>query len=215
MILFVGLTRAMANTYVFGNLPPLNITCRRMIVPSSSILIGWQTRSYLNFHQDGRSRRSHTIILFQLDRLLSTPTNWTPIDETNEPLARMRTEGGASTTDVLIKFAERCSAAARRLLASHVFTPALYSCKRAIGDILMVIMQYISRSEGTSLHHASLPPPALEAIRRDITQALELLHEEDPVFGDLRESNVLYLPDEGCVLVDFEDVTLLWSLCIS
>ena len=86
----------------------------------------------------------------------------------------------------------------------------------------MVVMQCIPQSEGTSLHHASLMPPALEEVRWDITQALELLHGEDLAFGDFRGSIVLYLPDEGRVLVDFEDVgrdkktgTLLWSLCMS
>ena len=53
---------------------------------------------------------------------------------------KMWTEVVASTTNVLVKFAERCSAAAHRLLASYAFAPSLYSCKRVIDDILMVVM---------------------------------------------------------------------------
>ena len=109
--------------------------------------------------------------------------------------------------DVLVKFAVRYNAAAHRLLASHDLTPALYSCKRVISVTFMVVMQYIPQSEGTSLCYASLSPPAIETVRRDVSRALELLHGQNLVFGDLRESNVLYLPDKGrAMLVDFDDV---------
>ena len=75
------------------------------------------------------------------------------------------------------------------------------------GCLFMVIMQCIPQSEGAPLPYASLLPPALETVRRDVTQALELLHGQNLVFGDLQESNVLYLTDEGCALpVDFDDV---------
>lgn len=149
----------------------------------------------------------------KVDRLLGTPINQTLIDEANKRhaiyLARMRTEGDTSTMDVLVKFAVKYSAAAHRLLASHnpPLAPALYSCKRVIGDMFMVIMQYIPESEGTSLRNLSPPLSALEAIRRDVSRALELLHGEDLVFGDLREVNVLYLRDKDrALLVDFDGV---------
>ena len=93
--------------------------------------------------------------------------------------------------------------------------------------MFMVVMQYIP---GTSLLRASLPLPApdLEAVRWDIKQALNLLHVQDLVFGDLWEANVLYLPEDGgcALLVDFDGVcqhgmekigillvsTLMWGL---
>jgi len=149
----------------------------------------------------------------KVDRLLGTPINRTLVDEENKRhaiyLARMRIEGGGSTTNVLVKFAVKYNAAAHLLLASHdpSLAPALYSCKRVIGDMLMVVMQYIPNSEGTSLHNISPPPSALEPIRRDLSRALELLHEENLVFGDLRELNVLYLPEKGrTLLIDFDGV---------
>jgi len=149
----------------------------------------------------------------KVDRLLGTPINQTAIDEENKRhaiyLARMRTEGGAPTTDVLVKFAVKYNAAAHRLLASHdpPLAPALYSCKRVIGDMFMVIMEYIPNSKGASLYGASLLPPALESVRQGVSQALDLLHGQNLVFGDLRELNVLYLPEEDRVLlVDFDGV---------
>ena len=73
--------------------------------------------------------------------------------------------------------------------------------------MFMVAMQYISASEGAPLWGGSLPPSTLEAVRRDISQALKLLHRQDFVFGDLQESNVLYSPEDGhALLVDFDDV---------
>ena len=160
----------------------------------------------------------------KVDRVLGTPINQAPIDEDNKRhsiyLARMSTEGG--TTVVLVKFAVRYNAIAHRLLADHnpPLAPALYSCQRVIGDMFMVVMQYIPKSEGTSLFALSPPPPALETIRRDVSQALELLHGEGLVFGDLRELNVLYLPEKDrALLIDFdgagEDGKDRYSTCLN
>ena len=74
----------------------------------------------------------------------------------------------------------------------------------------MVVMEYIPPSKGQSLY-AGLPPStsALEVIRQGVGQALDLLHKEGLVFGDLREGNMLYLPEgEGRVLlIDFDGVS--------
>ena len=122
-------------------------------------------------------------------------------------LARMDT--GNSTEVVLVKFAARYHEKAHRLLARNNLAPTLHFCTRVIGDMYMVVMEYIPKSKGQSLYAASPPPPsALEVIQRGIDRALDLLHEEGLVFGDLREGNVLYLPEgEGRVLlVDFDGV---------
>jgi hypothetical protein len=82
----------------------------------------------------------------------------------------MQTEDGASTTNVLVKFTVRHNADAHRLLANHApLAPALHFRTRVIGDMFMIGMQYISGSEGVSLCDASLSPPALEAVRRDVS----------------------------------------------
>ena len=124
-------------------------------------------------------------------------------------LARMQTEDGTSTKDVFVKFAVNYNSTAHHLLANHKppLAPALHSCTRVIGDMFMVVMQYLP---GTSLLDVLLPLPTstCEAIRRDVSRALELLHEHELVFGDLREANLLYLPEEGgrALLVDFDNV---------
>ena len=149
----------------------------------------------------------------KVDRSLGTPIKQTDINEENKRhaiyLARMRVKGSTLTTDVLVKFAVKYNMVAHRLLAEHEppLAPVLHSCAPVIGDMYMVVMQYIPDA---SLLNASLPLPApnLEAVRRDIKQALDLLHAQDLVFGDLREANVLYLPEGGgrALLVDFDGV---------
>ena len=149
----------------------------------------------------------------KVDRTLGTPINQTTVDEDNKRhatyLARMRIKDSDTSTVTLVKFAVKYNEVAHRLLAEHdpPIAPALYSCTCVIGDMFTVAMQYISASEGAPLRGGSLPPPALEAVRRDISQALKLLHRQDFVFGDLQESNVLYSPEDGhALLVDFDDV---------
>ena len=76
----------------------------------------------------------------------------------------------------------------------------------------MVVMEYLQDARPlydffpqSSTH---LPPPDVDAVRRDLTKALDLLHEKGFVFGDLRQANVLYSSrDKGRVfLVDFDGV---------
>lgn len=149
----------------------------------------------------------------KVDRLQGTPITHAPIDEDNRRhgiyLAKMRSKDGASTTDVLVKFTAEYNEAAHRLLAENdpPLAPALYSCKPVIGNMFMVVMEYIPKHKGRSLRNLSLQHHALDKISRDVSRALELLHGKDLVFGDLRELNVLYLPnEERALLVDFDTV---------
>ena len=139
------------------------------------------------------------------------------IDDNNERhgmyLARMQID--TSNQVVLVKFAAKYNEEAHRLLAGNNLAPALHFCARVIGGMYMVVMEYIPNTRGWSLdprssadHPPSLPKP--EVIRQDITKALGLLHERGFVFGDLREANSLYLPEDGgrVLLVDFDGVGL-------
>ena len=100
-------------------------------------------------------------------------------------LARIDTEN--STEVVLVKFATKHHEKAHRLLAGNNLAPTLYFCTRVVGDIYMVVMEYVPKPKGQS-HYTALPPSlsALGVIHRGIDQALDLLHEEGLVFGDLR-----------------------------
>jgi len=133
------------------------------------------------------------------------------IDEDNERhamyLARMDT--GNSTEVVLVKFVTKYHEKAHRLLAGSNLAPTLHFCTRVVGDMYMVVMEYVPQSKGQSLFAAPLrSPSALEVIQKGVSQALDLLHKEGLVFGDLQEGNILYLPEgEGRVmLVDFDGV---------
>ena len=145
------------------------------------------------------------------------------IDEGNERhalyLARMELKASAqteaSTQEVFVKFAPRYNQDAHRLLASHnpPLAPALHFCARVISDMYMVIMEYIPESRGRSADPRALPggPPLPrnlpQVIERDVSEALRLLHKKKWVFGDLREPNLLYLPDVNggrVLLVDFD-----------
>ena len=147
----------------------------------------------------------------KVNRSLGTPINQT-IDEDNKRhaiyLARMRAEGGSLTT-VLVKFTPKYNEVAHKILAKHnpPLAPALHYCATVIGDMHMTVMEYVPAK---SLHFVSRPlsTSALEAINRDVSKALELLHEQELVHGDLREANVLYLPGGGgrALLVDFDGV---------
>ena len=122
-------------------------------------------------------------------------------------LAQMDT--GNSTEVVLVKFATKYHEKAHRLLADNNLAPTLHFCTRVIGGMYMVVMEYIPMSKGQSLYTARLPSTsALEVIQQGVDQALNLLHKEGLVFGDLREGNMLYLPEgEGRVLlIDFDGV---------
>ncbi|KAF9644443.1 hypothetical protein BDM02DRAFT_3190581 [Thelephora ganbajun] len=140
------------------------------------------------------------------------------IDEDNEQhamyLARMEIE--TSTQVVFVKFAVKYHEDAHRLLANQdsPLAPALYFCARVIGDMYMVVMEYITKSRGQSIDpYSSIdgsppPQPVPAVVRRDVCKGLDLLHERDLVFGDLRETNLLYLAEDGgrVLFVDFDGV---------
>ena len=97
------------------------------------------------------------------DHLLGTRLRCT-IDEANNHhamyLARTQLAGDTSTRGILVKFTAKYNEGAHRLLANHdpPLAPALYSCTRTIGELFMVVMEYISESEGGYLHNILLRP---------------------------------------------------------
>jgi hypothetical protein len=134
-------------------------------------------------------------------------------------LAEMQTQASpqtiASTRIVFVKFAARYNEDAHRLLASQEppLAPALHFCARVIGDVYMVVMDYIPMGRGWSIAPEleflpKIPRDMTEIVERDVQKGLDLLHKRDLVFGDLREPNLLYLPEDGgrVLFVDFDRV---------
>ena len=95
----------------------------------------------------------------------------------------MRIEVDTSTVGVLVEFTGRYDQAACCLLAGYASAPALYLCRRVTGGTFPIVIKCILHSGGpTSLRYVPLPPSALQAVRRDVYQALELHQEAEPCF---------------------------------
>jgi len=156
-----------------------------------------------------KANERHAMYLAQMeienpDQARTSTTAATPTDTSAPPEALV--------PNVLVKFAVKYNERAHRLLANQGLAPALYYCVPVIGDMRMVVMEYIPGSRGQSVHTVSNRPPLPRAlpklVEREVSKALGFLHEERLVFGDLREPNLLYLPEEGgrVLLVDFDGV---------
>ncbi|KAF6743651.1 hypothetical protein DFP72DRAFT_932326 [Ephemerocybe angulata] len=111
---------------------------------------------------------------------------------------------------VVIKFTQCYNKEAHTLLAKAGLAPQLYFCNHIVGDILMVVMEYMPRATSvrqlTQGHHRPRLPPV---ILKEVKHAVKLLHDAGIVFGDLRDGNILYSMDqqtgeEHVVLVDFD-----------
>jgi len=105
---------------------------------------------------------------------------------------------GAHNQCVVVKFTGAYGTDAHRLLAQHdpPFAPKLYFCERVeqVGNLFVVVMDYIEwRIKG------ALEPDAW----RSVQDAVNVLHENDFVFGDLRGPNVVQ-GTQGVMLVDFD-----------
>ncbi|KDR71642.1 hypothetical protein GALMADRAFT_254023 [Galerina marginata CBS 339.88] len=104
---------------------------------------------------------------------------------------------------VIVKFTPRYNEKAHRILASAGLAPKLHFCARIISGLYMVVME---RVEGKSLWQLQADAEPIPIIILDhVRRAVSLLHEQNIVFGDLREPNILYNASESCVdIVDFD-----------
>jgi serine/threonine protein kinase len=114
------------------------------------------------------------------------------------------------TTDtqklVVIKFVQRYGEEAHRLLAKESLAPQLiYYGKIGVlegdpsyGHLRMVVMEYI---EGETLDNVTQISPRVIG---EIRHALDLLHRQGYVFGDLRRPNVMITDNGEVKLIDFD-----------
>jgi serine/threonine protein kinase len=67
----------------------------------------------------------------------------------------------------------------------------------------MIVMDRVDGKSIWQLQEDKMPVP--EIVARSVRHAIELLHENDIVFGDLRDPNILYDASKArVVLVDFD-----------
>ncbi|KAF8871697.1 hypothetical protein BD779DRAFT_1575442 [Infundibulicybe gibba] len=71
-------------------------------------------------------------------------------------------------------------------------------------NLRMVVMEYVEGKTLDTMHNARRVTPTLKnRILDQIQRALNVLHEQDYVFGDLRRANVIVTKDQGVKLAGF------------
>lgn len=125
------------------------------------------------------------------------------------PIFNASTEEGE---DIVVKFSERYNIGAHRMLAAEGLAPRVlsYEAPPSSGGYHTIVMEHLhslSLKEYLS-SHPNIKASELETVRSDISRALEILHDDGLVFGDLRAPNILVVEqDDGephGMLVDFD-----------
>ncbi|KAK0196839.1 hypothetical protein F5146DRAFT_18803 [Armillaria mellea] len=111
---------------------------------------------------------------------------------------------------IVVKFVQTYGAEAHRLLAQHHLAPHLLYCEllgedgAGYGALKMAVMDYVEGESATERFDGALTPE----VANDLERALNILHGEDLVFGDLRKPNIMIVPgpneDDTVRLVDFD-----------
>ena len=108
-----------------------------------------------------------------------------------------------TNNDVIVKFTARYHEKAHCILASAGFAPKLHFCERVVGGLYMVVMDHV---DGKSLWQLQVEKKKIPTVvSKHICQAVHLLHEQNIVFGDLWDPNILFDTSKSCaVVVDFD-----------
>jgi hypothetical protein len=89
---------------------------------------------------------------------------------------------------VVVKFCERYSEDAHRMLADAGLAPKLYYCSEVVGGVFMVVMEQVNgRDSYSEFRHRDLPRTVLD----DIKHALGKLHNAQLVYGDIWRPNIM------------------------
>ena len=95
----------------------------------------------------------------------------------------------ADTLEVVVKFTVQYHAEAHRLLANKGLAPVLHACVPVCGGLFMVVMD---RVNGEPAFQASARQELLPyKVYEDIRDAVQELHVNNLVFGDLRTPNIM------------------------
>ena len=112
--------------------------------------------------------------------------------------------------DIVVKFVERYSEKAHRLLAEAGLAPRVLYCgpvscdpkQPSYDSLTMVVMAYIDGSTYGSAK-STMTRAMKTTVRSELNRALELLHGNGLVFGDLRSPNVM-ITGGKVMLIDFD-----------
>ncbi|KAK0487202.1 hypothetical protein IW261DRAFT_1589645 [Armillaria novae-zelandiae] len=113
-------------------------------------------------------------------------------------------------TKIIVKFVQTYGVEAHKLLAQHHLAPHLLSCEHlgedgaGYGALKMVVMGYVEGEAATEMFNGALAPEVFN----DLERALNIIHGEDLVFGDLGKPNIMIVPrpngDDTVRLIDFD-----------
>jgi serine/threonine protein kinase len=121
---------------------------------------------------------------------------------------RARTKAGRN---IVVKFVERYGERAHRVLAGEGLAPALLYCGSPCSDqkdpsyqsISMVVMEYVDGDTLAVKRGSGIDEVTVKTVRSEVQRALELLHDQGLVFGDLRRPNIMITKDGRVKLIDF------------
>jgi hypothetical protein len=102
------------------------------------------------------------------------------------------TEQGEATLlskKVVVKFAERYGEQAHRLLAEHHLAPRIHFCKQTQCGLWMIVMD---RAEGQDAY-TLFPGEPPDYVKKDVDRAIQLLHQDGFVHGEICMSNILII----------------------
>lgn len=110
--------------------------------------------------------------------------------------------------DIVVKFVDRYGERAHRLLAEDGLAPELLYCgpprlnkeDPSYDSLSMIVMGFV---EGETLAKSKLDEETAERVRSRLEEALQLLHDNGLVFGDVRSPNVMITPAKDVKLIDF------------
>lgn len=124
---------------------------------------------------------------------------------------------GSSDRELVVKFVDRYGVEAHELLAKEGMAPRLLYCGLLDGE--NDVRDGVSRAKGKiecglyvgplrmivmdRIKHSSERKAWPEDARKQVTRAVDMLHKEEFVFGDLREPNILF-SDGKVFFIDFD-----------
>ena len=107
-------------------------------------------------------------------------------------------EGKLKGEEVVIKFSSSYyGEEVHRHLADLCLAPKLYMCKKLCGGWYAIVMEKI---KGSRLLQLNVTKPVKEALK----YAVDTMHEEDYVHGDVRPQNIVVVNDSRVCILDFD-----------
>lgn len=102
-----------------------------------------------------------------------------------------------------VKFVQQYNVTAHKLLAKIALAPQLLHCSEvANGQFRMVVMDFVEGE--TAYERFGATQKVADPIVEQVKRAIDELHQNPLVFGDLRRPNVVIMKDGKAKLVDFD-----------